>query len=208
MVEKHALHANVGALFAPRNIVLVGASDRNWSARVHGILDRLGYAGSIYLVNPNRSELWGRKCYPSLAALPEAPDHLAVFLPAEETIAIIEAATPLGARSASLFAAGFGEGGDRAGATRAARLKTALGRSGIAAVGPNFMGLSDGKAIFATIPDEHLDITAGGPVAVVTQSGMLIQTLNRGIQGGGAPISYLISCGNQIGLTFADYLAF
>jgi acetyltransferase len=206
MVETAALKANVGALFAPRNIVLVGASDRNWSARVHGTLARLGYAGGVFLVNPNRSELWGRKCYPSLAELPEAPDHLAVFVPAEETIATIEAATPLGARSASLFAAGFGEGGDRAGEVRAARLKTALTRSGIAAVGPNCMGLSVGKASFATIPDEHLDITAGGPVAVVTQSGMLIQTLNRGIHGGGAAISCLISCGNQIDLSFADYL--
>jgi acyl-CoA synthetase (NDP forming) len=201
----HPLNANVDALFAPRNIVLVGASDRNWSARVHGTLARLGYAGDVYLVNPNRRELWGQTCYSSLSALPEAPDHLAVFLPAEETIETIEAASPLGARSASLFAAGFGEGGDQAGETRASRLKHALGLSGIAAVGPNCMGLSVGRSRFATIPDEHLDVVAGGSIAVVTQSGMLMQTLSRGIQSGGGAISYLISCGNQIGLTFADY---
>lgn len=199
------MNANVNALFAPKNIVLVGASDRNWSVRVHGILERLGYAGGVYLVNPNRTVLWGKPCYASLAALPEAPDHLAVFLPADQTIETIEAATPLGARSASLFAAGFGEGGDSAGATRAGRLKSALDLSGIAAVGPNCMGLSVGRSKFATIPDEHLDVAPRGSVAIVTQSGMLIQTLNRGIQSGGGTVSYMISCGNQIGLTFADY---
>lgn len=199
------MNANVKALFAPKNVVLVGASDRNWSARVHGNLARLGYGGAVYLVNPNRKELWGKTCYPSLAELPEAADHLAIFLPADETIATIEAATPLGARSASLFAAGFGEGGDGAGEVRASRLKQALDLSGIAAVGPNCMGIAVGRARFATIPDEQLDLEARGSVGVVTQSGMLIQMLSRGIQGGGAAVSYLISCGNQIGLTFADY---
>jgi len=201
------LSANIEALFAPKNIVLVGASDRNWSARVHGTLARLGYSGGVYLVNPNRKELWGKTCYSSLADLPEAPDHLAVFLPADETIATIEAATTVGARSASLFAAGFGEGGDDVGESRALRLKSALSRSGIAAVGPNCMGLSVGRSRFATIPDEQLEVAARGSVAIVTQSGMLIQTLSRGIQSGGGSVSYLISCGNQIGLTFADYFA-
>lgn len=174
---------------------------------MHGILARLGYAGDVYLVNPNRTELWGKTCYASLSALPEPPDHLAIFLPADQTIETIEAATPLGARSASLFASGFGEGGDDAGATRAGRLKSALNLSGIAAVGPNCMGISVGRSKFATIPDEHLDVAARGSVAIVTQSGMLIQTLSRGIQSGGGSVSYLISCGNQIGLTFADYFA-
>ena len=84
-----SLNANIEALFAPRNIVLVGASDANWSARVHRNLSRLGYPGEVYLVNPNRPELWEQKCYPALSALPEPPDHLAVFLSAEQTIATI-----------------------------------------------------------------------------------------------------------------------
>jgi acyl-CoA synthetase (NDP forming) len=201
-----SLTLNIEALFAPRNIVLVGASDHNWSVRVHGNLSRLGYPGKVYLVNPKRSELWEQRCFPALSALPEPPDHLAVFLPAEQTIETIEAAGDLGARSASLFAAGFGEGGDGAGRHRAGRLRNALSRSSIAAVGPNCMGLAVGRSKFATIPDEHLDIVQRGSVALVAQSGMLMQTLRRGIESGGASLSYLISCGNQIGLTFADYI--
>ena len=198
---------SVSALFEPRNIVIMGASDRNWSVRVFGNLARLGFRGDVHLVNPNRKELWGRRCYASLSELPEKPDHLAIFLPADDTIAAIDSAGDVGARSASLFAAGFGEGGDAEGKARAQSLKTALTKSNIAAVGPNCMGLSVGRSRFATIPDEQLDLDEGGSVALITQSGMLMQTLSRGLKSGGCGISYMISCGNQTGLTFADYFS-
>ena len=195
---------NIGALLAPRNVVLVGASDRNWSARVHENLRRFGFEGGVYLVNPNRAELWGERCYPSLADIPEAPDHLAIFVPADQTIDVLENAS--GARSASLYAAGFGEGDDAIGYERARRLRAILERTRIAAVGPNCMGLAVGSSRFCTVPDEQLSPLAPGPVAALTQSGMLVQTLSRGLESAGLTLSHLISCGNQIGLTFADYI--
>ena len=105
--------AGIDALFAPRNVVLVGASERNWSPRVYGNLKRFGYEGEVFLVNPNRTELWGQTCYASLADLPEPADHLALFVPADQSLEILEDSAPRGTRSATLFAAGFGEGGLR-----------------------------------------------------------------------------------------------
>ncbi len=195
---------NIGALLAPRNVVLVGASDRNWSARVHENLRRFDYSGGVYLVNPNRTELWGVPCYPSIADLPEPPDHLAIFVPADQTLDVLANAT--GARSASLYAAGFGEGDDATGHARAQRLRVILEETRIAAVGPNCMGLAVGASRFCTVPDEQLSILAPGPIAAITQSGMLVQTLSRGLESAGLTLSHLISCGNQIGLTFADYI--
>ena len=71
----------VAALTAPRNAVLVGASDRpgSWSARVWRNLTRYEFPGPIYLVNPRRTELWDRPCYPDFKSLPEPPDHLVVL---------------------------------------------------------------------------------------------------------------------------------
>ena len=195
---------NIGALLAPRNIVLVGASDRNWSLRVHENLQRFAFEGPVFLVNPNRDRLWDKPCYRTLAELPEAPDHLALFVPADHTLDILDDAR--GARSASLYAAGFGEGGDAHGLERAARLRTILSRTRLAAVGPNCMGLAVGRSRLSTIPDEQLSALKPGPVAVLTQSGMLAQTLSRGVESTGHSLAYLISCGNQIGLTFADYI--
>ena len=74
----------VAALTAPRNAVLVGASDRpgSWSARVWRNLSSYGFPGPVYLINPRRSEVFERPCYPDFKSLPEPPDHLVVLVPA------------------------------------------------------------------------------------------------------------------------------
>ena len=125
------LPSGVDALMAPRNVVLVGASDRpgHWSGRVWQNLRRFGFPGKVYAVNPNRPDIWGEPCYPGLGDLPEAPDHLAIFVPAETTLQVLEEGAGQGARSATLFAAGFGEGGDPEGRARGRRLKEILTRT-------------------------------------------------------------------------------
>ena len=197
---------DIAALFAPRNVALVGASDRNWSPRVRSNLLRFGYGGRIMLVNPNRTELWGEPCYASIADLPEPPDHLALFVPADNSLDILEESKSLGARSATFFAAGFGEGGDDKGKARAARLRGILAGTSLAVIGPNCMGLAVGASNFATVPDEQLTPLQPGPVAALTQSGMLVQTVSRGLVDGGLKLSHLLSCGNQIGLSIADFI--
>ncbi len=201
---------DVGALVAPRNIALVGASDRqgHWSKRVWDNLTRFGFEGSVFAVNPNYDTLWGSRCYGDISALPEPVDHLALFVPADVTLDVLAAAAPLGARSATLYAAGFGEGGDETGRARAERLKTLLNDTGIAAAGPNCMGIASGNGRFVTMADERLAVLRPGPVALLTQSGMLASTLTRSMTDRGLNVGYLISCGNQIGLTFADYIDF
>lgn len=195
-------------LFAPRNVVLVGASDRagNWGGRVLGNLKRLGFSGRVFLVNPTRRELWGERCYATLAEVPEAPDHLCVLVPAETTLEVLETGAALGARAATLYAAGFGEGRDGEGVARAARLAALLERTGIAAAGPNCMGLAAGRSRLVTLPDEGMHAPRPGPVAVITQSGALCTTFSRALNDRGLACGYLVSCGNQIGLTIADYI--
>ena len=179
---------------------------RSWSPRIWENLKRFGFQGGIYPVNPNRAEMWGTKCYPTLADLPDKPDHLALFVPNEQTLDVIETGGKLGARSASIYAAGFGEGGDATGLARAKRLRELLVQYGIAATGPNCMGCASGVGRFCTFPDEQVEILAPGPVASLTQSGALAQTFARGIADAGLTLAYLVSLGNQTGLTFADYI--
>jgi acyl-CoA synthetase (NDP forming) len=199
--------SNIEALLSPRSVALVGASDKNWSQRVWHNLQRFGFEGPVYPINPNRREIWGVPCYASVEALPEAPDHVALFVPHEQSLQILEEAGRRGCRSASIYAAGFGEGHDPAGLARAARLSDILDTYSIAATGPNCMGLAVGRSKFCTFPDEQVEPLAPGPVAALTQSGMLAQTVSRGIVDAGLTLAYLISLGNQTGLTFADYIS-
>ena len=90
----------VAALTAPRNAVLVGASDRpgSWAARVWRNLTRYEFPGPIYLVNPRRTELWDRPCYPDFKSLPEPPDHLVVLVPAPNVPELLRSGAAAGAR--------------------------------------------------------------------------------------------------------------
>lgn len=201
---------DASALLRPRNVVLVGASDRprHWSGRVFENLQRFGFPGGIYPVNPKRDEIWGVPCYAAVDQLPEKPDHVVSFLPADLVFGLMQDAAAAGARSALVFAGGFGEGGDPEGRARAARLGAIVRETGLALCGPNCLGNVAAPSRTVTLPDDGLESIEAGPVAVIAQSGGLCVALNRILAERGLMPSYLISCGNQIGLTAGDYLRF
>src|SRR5215470_8059220 len=201
-------HAAIARLFHPRNVVLVGASDRpdHWSRRVWDNLKRFGFAGRVMPVNPNRSEIWGTRCFPDVATLPEAPDHLVLFTPADTSLRVLRDGAAAGAASATLYAAGFGEGGDREGLALADELRAVLKETGLTIVGPNCMGVACGKSNFCSIPDETLQALAESPVAIAAQSGAICASLNRSINELGLKVSYFASCGGQIGCKISDFI--
>jgi acetyltransferase len=198
----------IGHLFHPKNVVLVGASDRpgHWSQRVYDNLKRFGFAGKVFPVNPNRDSIWGAPCFPKLDALPEAPDHLAIFTPAETTIKILEEGGAAGARSATVYAAGFGEGGDPDGRQRGTALRAAIERTGITVIGPTCMGVACAAANFSTIPDESLQQPLPSPVAIAVQSGAMATVINRAINDLGLKTAYLASCGSQLDCKISDFI--
>src|SRR5580692_4786226 len=98
--------AGVRALLGPRNVAIVGASDRpgSWSGGVRRALQRCGFAGKIYPVNPRNATVWdGETCYRSLSDLPERPDHVVVLVPGKAAAQTITEAGLAGARSATVF---------------------------------------------------------------------------------------------------------
>src|ERR1700751_5445066 len=67
------------ALFKPKSIAVVGASDKpTIGRRLIASLDRIGFTGSIFPINPSYSTVAGHKCYRNIGELPEVPD-VAVF---------------------------------------------------------------------------------------------------------------------------------
>jgi acetyltransferase len=160
----------------------------------------------VFPVNPNRREIWQTPCFPDLTALPETPDHLVLFTPAETSLRVLRDGAAAGAQSATLYAAGFGEGSDPEGLALAAKLRAVLAKTGLTIVGPNCMGVACGKSHFCSIPDETLQELAESPVAIAAQSGAICASLNRAINELGLKVGYLASCGDQIGCTVSDFI--
>ena len=96
-----------------RSVALVGASERaKWPRDIHASLRDGGYAGEVYPINPKYREVWGIPCYPDFAALPSPVEHAAVIVPAPNVISILEDGVQHGLKSATVYAAGVGDGID------------------------------------------------------------------------------------------------
>ena len=200
----------VEALTAPRNVVLVGASDRagSWAARVWRNLNRYEFPGPIHLVNPRRTEIWDKPCYPDFQSLPEPPDHLVVLVPAPGVIETLRSGAAAGARSATVFSAGFGESFDTEAAALGRELSALIEETGLGVSGPNCMGNVCAKSRLVTLTEDRPLTLQQGPVALVGQSGGMMIFTNSGLQERGITAEYLITSGNEAGLSMADYIAF
>lgn len=205
-----ASRRKVGALVAPDNIVIVGASDRanNWSLRVWRNLKRYGFPGAVYPVNPRRETVWDVTCYPDFTSLPEPPDHVVVVVPAPHVPGLLEDAAAAGARSATVFSSGFEEAPHEEGQALGRKLREVIARTGIALSGPNCLGNMIARSKMVTMTDDRQQNLIAGPVAVLGQSGGLVMAIKRTLEDRGIPVGYLLTCGNESGLTAADYIQY
>src|SRR3546814_463780 len=92
------------ALFSPRAVALVGASDRprKNNSRSLRYLKKHGDPGKVYPVNPTKTEIDGERCYPSVKDLPGPVDHALVMTPAAMVPDVIAECGEAGIRCATI----------------------------------------------------------------------------------------------------------
>lgn len=189
---------NLKRLLKPRHIAFIGGAALADPIRS---CESAGFGGDIWVVNPNREAVAGRRCYRSVADLPEAPDASFVAVNRQQSIAVVRELAARGAGGAVAYAAGFAEIGAE-GAALQRELVAAAGD--LALIGPNCYGLLnyfDGVALWA---DQHGGRPLERGVAVISQSGNI--SLNLTMAGRSVPLGYVISVGNQAALGVGDYL--
>ena len=205
--------ADLGRFFAPRRVAFVGATEdlAKFGGRcMRGLID-FGFRGEIYPVNPKRPTIFGLTCYPTLADLPQAPDHVGIVLPSHGVHTVLEDCVKLGVPFATVFSAGFSETASEEGRAMQQRA-VALARSGgLRFMGPNCNGLInfvDGFAFTSTAAIRGARRPAGD-LGVASQSGGAgqINVMWRAQQAG-MDVSYQVSCGNDADLDLLDYMAF
>jgi acetyltransferase len=202
--------AQVGALLNPRNVVILGATDRpgNWAQRVWRNLKRHNFPGAIYPFNPAREAVWDTRCYRSFAELPEPPDHLVILIPAHGVADALADGAKAGARSATIMTSGFDEGHDEGALMAARALRRVIAETGLAVSGPNCLGNLHAPASLMTMPDDRPQRLAMGPVAIIGQSGGIAMAIKRTLEERGVDSGSAITSGNETGLTTADYISY
>ena len=200
----------IHAMLHPRNIVLVGATDKpgNYAERIWNNLIKYQYDGGLYPVNAKRETIWGVPCYKDFASLPEQPDHVLVLVPARFTVQVIRDAAAAGARSATIVTSGFSELQDDESQRLAAELQAAIRETGLAVTGPNCLGnLSAGEKLFTNIDDRVVTMEAG-PVAIAGQSGAIVMAIRQALEDRGVGVGYMVTTGNEAGLETPDLMAY
>jgi predicted CoA-binding protein len=190
---------NIHAMLHPRNIVLVGATDKpgNYAERIWNNLIKYKFEGGLFPVNAKRETIWGVPCYKDFASLPEKPDHVLVLVPARFAVQVIRDAAAAGARSATIVTSGFSELQDDESQRLAVELKQAVKETGLAVTGPNCLGnLSAGEKLFTNIDDRIVTMEAG-PVAIVGQSGAIVMAIRQTLEDRGVGVGYMVTTGRR-----------
>ncbi len=201
---------NIHAMLHPRNIVLVGATDKpgNYAERIWNNLIKYKFEGGLYPVNAKRDTVWGVPCYKDFASLPDKPDHVLVLVPARFAVQVMRDAAAAGARSATIVTSGFSELQDAESQRLAVELQQAIKETGLAVTGPNCLGnLSAGERLFTNI-DDRIVTMEQGPVAIAGQSGAIVMAIRQALEDRGVGVGYMVTTGNEAGLETPDLMAY
>lgn len=195
------------ALIHPQSIALYGASDdpTKMGGRPVQFLQRSGYAGRIYPINPKREEVQGLKAWPSLSSLPEVPDHVFVLTPTDTVLDAVRACAAKGVKLVSVLASGFSESGPE-GIEREAALRDLARESGIRILGPSSLGVVNprtGLVLTANAAFAEPDLPVG-KVFVASHSGSMIGALVSRGKARGVGFAGLVSVGSEVDLNVGE----
>lgn len=192
-------------LIAPASVAVIGASEREGALGrfVFENMLRGPFRGELYAVNPKHAQVFGRRCVPTVAALPTSPDLVVIATPASTVVDILRGAGEAGVRFAVVLSAGFEEAGE-VGRARAAAVKAVLAFYRMRMVGPNGVGImrpSTGlNATFANAPARP------GPLALISQSGAVCTALLDWAAATEIGFSSVISLGGALDVDFGELL--
>src|SRR4051812_17903599 len=189
-------------LFAPRSVVIVGASRREGSLG-RTILRNVregGFLGTVQVVNPRYPDIDGVPCLPRMEDVAGAPDLVVVCVPPASVLGVVEAAGAKGAAAAIVITAGLGHGPG----SIAEEARLAARRHGLRLVGPNCLGVmapsASLNASFAARGAEP------GDLALVSQSGAIAAGLVEWAAQRHVGFSAVVSLGDKVDVDFSDCL--
>ena len=202
-------HAELDRVLNPRHVCIVGASPKTGSFGDRVLANLAGFGGNIYLVNSKYDLIGDRRCYPSMASLPENPDCVAVVAPRDAVEDIVRQAAQLRVGGVILYASGYAETQLPERIDLQCRLESIGLDSGLKILGPNCLGIANyvrrARISFSDYPAPR-DLP-GKSIGIASQSGALSQSLAQAIECG-VSISHAFSAGNQADVDVADLVAY
>ncbi|KAL9189320.1 hypothetical protein ACHAXT_011810 [Thalassiosira profunda] len=204
---KHFQERPLDAIFRPKSVALVGASEREGSVGRTLMWNLLSspFGGTIYPVNARRrANIFGIRSYQRVYEIPERGIDLAIIaVPAGAVKEVMQDCVNVGVKGAVIISAGFKETGPE-GAMLEDEIMGIAREGNMRVVGPNCLGvmnpISGLNATFAT------NIAKPGNVAFISQSGAMCTSILDWSLQANVGFSAFISIGSMSDVSWGDLI--
>jgi acetyltransferase len=192
---------NLEAMFSPKSIALIGASEKPGSVG-RALLENLqSFGGQVFAVNPNHQNILDRKAFSRIADVPGDVDLALIATPAATVPAIIAECATAGVKGAVIVSAGFKECG-----SAGAELEQGIHRrrGAMRVIGPNCVGVM--------LPHIGLNATFAKPLALpgnigfISQSGALCTSILDWSLTNRVGFSAFVSVGSMLDVDWGDLI--
>ena len=192
-------------IFRPETLAVIGATDKAGSVGRTVMRNLIGnpFGGTVFPVNPNRSNVLGIKAYPSVLEVPEQVDLALIVSPAPTVPDIIRECAEAGVEGAIIISAGFKEAGEE-GAELERQVLEEARRGRMRIVGPNCLGvMSPVSGLNATFAGT---MALPGNVAFLSQSGALCTAILDWSMKENVGFSHFVSVGSMLDVGWGDLI--
>ncbi len=206
---------SLSALWSAKSIAVIGATERVGAMGRAPIeyLQRYGFKGAIYPINPKGGTVLGLTAYATIAQVAAEIELALIMVPAELVKEALTQCGQAGVGVVIIASSGFAEAGP-AGALAQAELIEIAKKYEMRIVGPNCIGAIGSAqglvASFSPVFSSARTKVEAGNIALVSQSGALgfgMYSLGMEV---GVPIGTVVTTGNEADVTaieVASYLA-
>lgn len=180
--------------FEPKSVAVIGASAKKGKIGYQILKNILECNVKVYPINPKRKEILGVKCYKSIEEIDDDIDLAVIAIDAEECIDVIEKCGKKGIKNVVIISGGFKEVGNE---DLEKELISIAKKYDVRIIGPNCIGVFNGKNGFNTFFQKNMDLPKFGNVAILTQSGTFGIALLEKLANEGIGVSKFVSYGNK-----------
>lgn len=197
------------SLFKPRAIAIVGASVKELSIGnvIIRNLQKYGYTGPVYPINPTAPEVCGLTAYKSLADVPGEVDLAHIIIPSTLVPQAMEECGQKGIKAVIINSAGFSELGEEGAKLQAEFLATAK-KYGIRLFGPNCQGIINSDPALNAYCNFTFTYPEPGHISVVALSGGVGALIMQGLVDLGIGQRLYASNGNACDVSIPEIIKY
>ncbi|WP_243664138.1 acetate--CoA ligase family protein [Rhodothermus marinus] len=196
---------HLDAIFRPRSVAVIGASERPGSVGRTLLWNLISnpFGGTVYPVNPKRTNVLGIRAYPSVKDIPEPVDLAVIATPAPTVPGVVQECVEAGVKGAVIISAGFKEIGEE-GRRLEEQILAIARKGGMRIIGPNCLGVmrpvTGLNATFAST------MARPGTVGFISQSGALLTSILDWSLEENVGFSAFISIGSMLDVGWGDLI--